>query len=78
LLPGFPFDFAQGGEPVEPRVSLTGILLARNDAFVEWRLSLSGGAQSGIVRHQDSISEKRVNLFHEDGFKHLSVIDKFL
>jgi hypothetical protein len=48
-LPGFPFDFAQGGEPVEPRVSLNppiryGIELARskiptssagNDNFVE-------------------------------------------
>ncbi len=45
---GFPFDFAQGGEsfdlaqdrelverPVEPRVSLYIILLARNDSFVE-------------------------------------------
>jgi hypothetical protein len=33
-LPGFPFDFAQGGEPVEPRVSLNTILLARNDSFL--------------------------------------------
>jgi hypothetical protein len=24
-LPGFPFDFAQGGEPVEPRVSPTSL-----------------------------------------------------
>jgi hypothetical protein len=32
-LPGFPFDFAQGGEPVEPRVSLMIVLLARNDIF---------------------------------------------
>ena len=29
---GFPFDFAQGGEPAEPRVSLDMILLARNDS----------------------------------------------
>jgi hypothetical protein len=50
-LPGFPFDastllsidpelcrrvdFAQGGEPVEPWVSLNVILLARNDTFDE-------------------------------------------
>jgi hypothetical protein len=53
-LPGFPFDFAQGGEPVEPRVSpnpvsstgqapyrVRGRLerLARNDSFVELRHS---------------------------------------
>ena len=51
--PGFPFDFAQGGEsfdlaqdrelverPVEPRVSLNLVLLARNDSFVELRHSL--------------------------------------
>jgi hypothetical protein len=47
-LPGFPFDFAQGGEPVEPRVSLNPVSsagqaagLARNDSFVELRHSPS-------------------------------------
>jgi hypothetical protein len=56
-FPGFPFDtstllsidpelsrrvdFAQGGEPVEPRVSLTVIGLARNDSFVDWRHGLN-------------------------------------
>jgi hypothetical protein len=39
-LPGFPFDFAQGGEPVEPRVSPKIVLLARNDSFLELRHSL--------------------------------------
>jgi hypothetical protein len=33
--PGFPFDFAQGGEPVEPRVSPKIVGLAPNDSFVE-------------------------------------------
>jgi hypothetical protein len=36
-LPGFPFDFAQGGEPVEPRVSPKTVGLARNDNLVELR-----------------------------------------
>ncbi len=40
-FPGFPFDFAQGGEPVEPRVSPRIFGLARNDSFVELRHSLS-------------------------------------
>jgi hypothetical protein len=39
--PGFPFDFAQGGEPAEPRVSPNIILLARNDSFFELRHRLS-------------------------------------
>jgi hypothetical protein len=34
-FPGFPFDFAQGGEPAEPRVSPKIFGLARNDSFVE-------------------------------------------
>jgi hypothetical protein len=41
-LPGFPFDFAQGGEHVEPRLSLEIVLLARNDSFVELRQSFPG------------------------------------
>ncbi len=57
LVPGFPFDastllsidpvlcqrvdFAQGGEPVEPRVSPAIIGLARNDSFVGLRHSLT-------------------------------------
>ena len=48
---GFPFDFAQGGEFVEPRVSPPlslpraryGVRLTRNDSFVELRHSLLGG-----------------------------------
>ena len=40
-FPGFPFDFAQGGEPFELRVSPKIIGLARNDIFVELRHSLS-------------------------------------
>jgi hypothetical protein len=32
----------------------------------------------GIYRYQDSIFDKRVNLFHEDGVGLLSVIDNFL
>jgi hypothetical protein len=48
-FPGFPFDFAQGGELVEPRVSPNPVSstgqacgLARNDSFVEWPHSLVG------------------------------------
>ena len=29
---GFPFDFAQGGEPVEPRISAYGVF--RNDVLI--------------------------------------------
>ena len=43
---GFPFDFAQGIEPVEPRVSPSIVSLARNDSFVELRQSLSRGKRS--------------------------------
>ncbi|MCG6943822.1 MAG: hypothetical protein LJE87_00600 [Deltaproteobacteria bacterium] len=32
---GFPFDFAQGGEPVEPRISPHEAALVRNDVFGE-------------------------------------------
>ena len=39
-FPGFPFDFAQGGEPVEPRVSPQIVGLARNDRYLELRRSL--------------------------------------
>jgi hypothetical protein len=39
--PGFPFDFAQGGEPVEPRVSPTIFGLPRNDSVVELRHSFT-------------------------------------
>jgi hypothetical protein len=38
---GFPFDFAQGGEPAEPRVSPSIVWLARNDSSDELRYSLS-------------------------------------
>ena len=48
-FPGFPFDFAQGGEPVEPRVSPNAVSsmrqafgLARNDSFPELRGSMWG------------------------------------
>jgi len=40
---GFPFDFAQGGEPVEPRILLGLGGLVRNDGFGELWLSLQGG-----------------------------------
>ena len=32
---GFPFDFAQGGEPVEPRISPREAALVRNDGLGE-------------------------------------------
>jgi hypothetical protein len=31
---GFPFDIAQGGEPVEPRTSFSAGKLGRNDGFL--------------------------------------------
>ena len=40
---GFPFGFAQDGEPVEPRVSHNISLLARNDSFFELRHNLQCG-----------------------------------
>jgi hypothetical protein len=65
-FPGFPFDFAQGGEsfdfaqdhePVEPRVSANPVSargrlagLARNDSFVELRHSLFGPGLFGMIQ----------------------------
>jgi hypothetical protein len=42
-LSGFPFDFAQGGEPVEPRISSSAAGLVQNDELrdkVEWGVSI--------------------------------------
>jgi hypothetical protein len=61
--PGFPFDFAQGGEsfdfaqdrePVEPRVSPEILGLARNDSFFELRHRLLG--EGNLKRYDSSMS----------------------
>jgi hypothetical protein len=55
---GFPFDFAQGGEPVEPRVSPNPVSstgqacgLARNDSLAEMRYSLFRGYDISLDKH---------------------------
>jgi hypothetical protein len=61
-FPGFPFDFAQGGEPVEPRVSLNIILLARNDSFVELPHSLRFmGARIGADAMKEEFKDYGTN-----------------
>ncbi len=49
-FPGFPFDLAQSGEPVEPRVSPTTLGLARNDSFIELRHSSNRGRKPPFVK----------------------------
>jgi hypothetical protein len=47
-LSGFPFDFAQGGEPVEPRVS-PGMTVLSNDE-TGYRRGRQGGRGCGLVK----------------------------
>jgi hypothetical protein len=49
--PGFPFDFAQGGELVEPRISSRKAAFVRNDGFRELRHSRINIEQSEYVAY---------------------------
>jgi len=49
LFTGFPFDFAQGGEPVEPRISPREAVPVRNDGFGELQHSLERGNPERVI-----------------------------
>jgi hypothetical protein len=61
-FPGFPFGFAQGGEPVEPRVSPNIVGLARNDGLFELQHSQKGAgfflAPSGWQEEATALFER--------------------
>jgi hypothetical protein len=54
LFTGFPFDFAQGGEPVEPRISPREAVFVRNDGFGELQHSLERGNPERVIPRKKS------------------------
>jgi hypothetical protein len=70
--------YKKGDEEIAVRLSLSAELRPRPSpvsAFVAVATTAKKdegeGVQGGVVPHQDSIFDKRVNLFHEDQVSHL-------